>query len=83
MPDDQKKVFAAQRTLAASRRDSSIYAAEKEYYDKTSALYDELADVFLNDEQRKTKAIKKRFDELRNQVNDAVLAGDSWQVTRR
>lgn len=76
LPDDQKEVFAAQRTLAASRRDSSIYAAEKEYYDKTSALYDELADVFLNDEQRKTKAIKKRFDELRNQVNDAVLAGD-------
>lgn len=76
LPGDQKEVFAARRTLAASKRDSSIYAAEKEYYDKTSALYDELADVFLNDEQRKTKAIKKRFDELRNQVNDAVLAGD-------
>ncbi len=50
------------------------FDAEYDYYKQTKTLYDELADVFLTDEQRKTKAIRDRFDEMRKTgVNDSEL----------
>ena len=73
MPAAEKASFAARREVAKTQQYNKQYEAEYDYYIQTKALYNELADVFLTDEQRKTKAVQDRFDKLRNQVNDSVL----------
>lgn len=70
---EEKDSFAARRQIADTERANKRFDAEYDYYKQTKTLYDELADVFLTDEQRKTKAIRDRFDEMRNRVNDSVL----------
>ncbi len=72
MSPEEKEAFGARRELAGVERDNKRYQAELEYFNQTEALYKELADVFLTEEQRKTKAIQDRFDELRNRVNTSA-----------
>ena len=49
--------------------------ANNDYVKQVKDMYDELGDVFLSEEERKRKGIKKTYDEMRKQAQKLFLSG--------
>lgn len=74
--EDDLSVFDQQMAVAEQNRLQNRAQVETEYAKQTAETYRQLADVFLTEEERKTRAIKERYREMRREQLDKFLGGD-------
>lgn len=74
--EDQLSVYDGQLAAAEQNRLRARAQVETEYAEQTAETYRQLADVFLSEEDRKTRAVKNRYREMRREQLDKFLGGD-------
>lgn len=74
--EDDLSVYDQQMTAAEQKRLQNRAQVETEYAKQTAETYRQLADVFLTEEERKTRAIKERYRKMRREQLDKFLGGD-------
>lgn len=74
--EDQLSVYDGQLAAAEQKRLQNRAQVETEYAKQTAETYRQLADVFLTEEERKTRAIKERYRKMRREQLDKFLGGD-------
>lgn len=74
--EDELSVFDGQMTVAEQKRIHDRAQVEKEYAEQTAETYRQLADVFLSEEERKTRAIEERYRKMRQEQLDKFLGGN-------
>lgn len=74
--EDQLSVYDGQLAAAEQKRLQNRAQVETEYAKQTAETYRQLADVFLSEEDRKTRAVKNRYREMRREQLDKFLGGD-------
>ena len=74
--EDDLFVFDQQMAVAEQNRLRARAQVETEYAEQTAETYRQLADVFLSEEDRKTRAVKNRYREMRREQLDKFLGGD-------
>lgn len=74
--DDDLSVYDQQMTAAEQKRLQDRAHEETKYAKQTAETYRQLADVFLTEEERKTRAIEERYRKMRRELLDKFLGGD-------
>lgn len=74
--DDDLSVYDQQMTAAEQKRLQDRAHEETKYTKQTAETYRQLADVFLTEEERKTRAIEERYRKMRRELLDKFLGGD-------
>ncbi len=78
--DSQLQGYDSLAAAADRKRLADRWKIEQEYARQTAEEYHRLSEVFLTEEQRKTKAREKTYQELRNKNLDDLLAGNITQT---
>lgn len=74
--EDDLSVYDQQMTAAEQKRLHDRAQEETKYAKQTAETYRQLADVFLTEEERKTRAIEERYRKMRRELLDKFLGGD-------
>ena len=74
--EDDLSVYDQQMTAAEQKRLQDRAQEETKYAKQTAETYRQLADVFLTEEERKTRAIEERYRKMRREQLDKFLGGD-------
>lgn len=74
LTSEQTETFTVRRNIIYEDENKKRFDIEKEYNDETEKLYEQLTDVFLTEEERKTKAVQQRYDEMRKATRDQYEA---------
>lgn len=74
--DDDLSVYDQQMAAAEQKRLQDRAHEETKYAKQTAETYRQLADVFLTEEERKTRAIEERYRKMRRELLDKFLGGD-------
>ncbi len=78
--DSQLQGYDSLAAAADRKRLADRWKIEQEYARQTAEEYHRLSEVFQTEEQRKTKAREKTYQELRNKNLDDLLAGNITQT---
>lgn len=70
LTDTDKAKFNNRREVVNQGADLKRFDTEYQYSVGLEALYDELTDVFLTDEEKKRKAVQQRYDEMRKTARE-------------
>ena len=80
LSEDDRAAFQAQRDAANANATNETREAEEENAEYIKGLYENLADVFVSEEQRKVNAIKRTYQEQRKQLNKDFAGGNITQL---
>lgn len=80
LSEADRKAFKTQRDAVNATATNDTRKAEEENAEYIKGLYENLADVFVSDEQRKVNAIKQTYQEQRKQLNRDLAGGNISQV---
>lgn len=79
LTNDQQAALTERRVNADKALEEDTKKLNKRYADETAEVYDQLADVFLSQEERKQKEIRKTYTELRKWAKEALEGGSITQ----
>lgn len=75
-----RAAFQTQRDAANANATNETRNAEEENAEYIKGLYENLADVFVSEEQRKVNAIKRTYQEQRKQLSRDLTGGNITQT---
>lgn len=75
-----RAAFQTQRDAANANATNETRNAEEENAEYIKGLYENLADVFVSEEQRKVNAIKRTYQEQRKQLSRYLTGGNITQT---
>ncbi|MDM8338076.1 tape measure protein [Mediterranea massiliensis] len=79
LSESDRKAFQTQRDAANATATNETREAEEENAEYIKGLYENLADVFVSEEQRKVNAIKRTYQEQRKQLSKDLAGGNITQ----
>ena len=79
LSEADRKAFQTQRDAANATATNETREAEEENAEYIRGLYENLADVFVSEEQRKVNAIKRTYQEQRKQLSKDLAGGNITQ----
>lgn len=79
LSESDRKAFQTQRDAANATATNETRKAEEENAEYIRGLYENLADVFVSEEQRKVNAIKRTYQEQRKQLSKDLAGGNITQ----
>ena len=79
LSESDRKAFQTQRDAANATATNETREAEEENAEYIKGLYEDLADVFVSEEQRKVNAIKRTYQEQRKQLSKDLAGGNITQ----
>ena len=79
LSESDRKAFQTQRDAANANATKETRNAEEENAEYIKGLYENLADVFVSEEQRKVNAIKRTYQEQRKQLGKDLAGGNITQ----
>lgn len=79
LSESDRKAFQTQRDAANATATNETREAEEENAEYIKGLYEDLADVFVSEEQRKVNAIKRTYQEQRKQLSKDLTGGNITQ----
>lgn len=80
LSESDRKAFQTQRDAANANATKETRNAEEENAEYIKGLYENLADVFVSEEQRKVNAIKRTYQEQRKQLSRDLTGGNITQT---
>ena len=80
LSEADRKAFQTQRDAANATATNETREAEEENAEYIKGLYEDLADVFVSEEQRKVNAIKRTYQEQRKQLSRDLTGGNITQT---
>ncbi len=80
LSESDRKAFQTQRDAANANATNETRNAEEENAEYIKGLYENLADVFVSEEQRKVNAIKRTYQEQRKQLSRDLTGGNITQT---
>lgn len=79
LSEADRAAFQTQRDAANANATNETREAEEENAEYIKGLYEDLADVFVSEEQRKVNAIKRTYQEQRKQLSKDLAGGNITQ----
>lgn len=79
LSEADRAAFQTQRDAANANATNETREAEEENAEYIKGLYEDLADVFVSEEQRKVNAIKRTYQEQRKQLSKDLTGGNITQ----
>lgn len=79
LSEADRAAFQTQRDAANANATNETREAEEENAEYIKGLYEDLADVFVSEEQRKVNAIKRTYQEQRKQLSRDLTGGNITQ----
>ena len=79
LSEADRVAFQTQRDAANANATNETREAEEENAEYIKGLYEDLADVFVSEEQRKVNAIKRTYQEQRKQLSKDLTGGNITQ----
>ncbi len=79
LSEADRAAFQTQRDAANANATNETREAEEENAEYIKGLYEDLADVFVSEEQRKVNAIKRTYQEQRKQLGKDLTGGNITQ----
>lgn len=79
LSEADRAAFQTQRDAANANATNETREAEEENAEYIKGLYEDLADVFVSEEQRKVNAIKRTYQEQRKQLSRDLTGGNISQ----
>lgn len=76
LSEADRAAFQTQRDAANANATNETREAEEENAEYIKGLYEDLADVFVSEEQRKVNAIKRTYQEQRKQLSKDLTGGN-------
>lgn len=80
LSEADRVAFQTQRDAANANATNETREAEEENAEYIKGLYENLADVFVSEEQRKVNAIKRTYQEQRKQLSRDLTGGNITQT---
>lgn len=79
LSETDRAAFQSQRDAANAKATNETREAEEENAEYIKGLYENLADVFVSEEERKVNAIKRTYQEQRKQLSKDLAGGNITQ----